>query len=714
MRRALRAVSLCVVILTAAMNGAAARGAGVEVLQAGFDGVYRTGSWTPLVIGLGDGATGAAYASVEDPDGQWVTSPPMPIEVAADGRAIVRFCVRFGRPSGRVLVHREPEPTAASSLSLPAPIPSTDTVQIVLGDLVGIDRAARLLARDDGSRPRVVVAPRDGGSGGGRPAIATTPRDLDGVDALLACGRDVLVRDPSTLAAIDAWVRRGGRLVFMAGTSAADIASAGGPAASWLPGRLSRMTPLRRSAPIEVFARCTRPMERSLLTGLEVPVFDDAGRIDGVILAHDGAKPSDLPLVVRRGHGLGTITWIGLDLDQAGFKAWPGTDTLLVELLGGLPKARGRAGETSRITLDLAGQLRRAIDRFSGIGPVPFSMIALLGGLSIASLYPLTWWLVRQAAPPVAWAILPLVSVATAGIVWQAGRQWHGAAWRESAASVIDIDALGGLARGTSWAGVWSPVNAAIDVAGAPATGLDVADADTVISWYADAGRGLGATDAPVAHPSLAAADYRCGATAASFIGVPIAASSSRLFEAEWVGRTTTPPVAADLAIEAQGTLRGTLVHHLPFPLERCVLVHAGWLYSVGRLEPGQPYDPSVGRGPRSLVSALTRRTQNKDRDVVARWDTSGTDIEQILEIAGFHAAAGGSGYTSLEPGRLGRLDLSPQLEVGRAVLVGFGPAGTDWALGSRDSDDDGVPSSGQTMWRILMRLRTGVEASQP
>lgn len=673
----------------------------------GFGGVYRTGSWTPLVIDLPDGE-GPLYASVEDPDGQWLASPPARIE-RADGRAVARFCVRFGRPSGRVLLHRTPLPTAATLITLPPPIPSTDRVLLVLGEPAGIDRAARLLTSEDGTRPRVVFAPQ-------QPLpLLEIPRDLDGADVVLACGRDLLSRDPRMLMAIDDWVRRGGRLVLAAGSSAADVAALAGPAAGWLPGPVSRMVPLRRSAPLEVFANCTRPMDRGLLAGLRVPVFENAQAIPGLIEAHDGARPSDLPLVVRRGHGLGVITWVAVDLDQAGFRSWPGSDTLLVELLGGPPRAQaGRSGETNRFTLDLAGQLRRAVDHFPGVEPVPFSLVALLGGLAIAALYPASWWLTRQAAPGVAWAALPAVSLLAGWGVWEVGRQWQRGDASESSAAVIDIDVAGSAVRGLSWAGRWSPDNRLIDAAAVPASGLSVADADVAVSWYADSGRGLGATDAVVAHPSLAAADYAYGPTAARLVGVPIAASSSRLFEAEWAGTLPAAPVTTALAVEAQGTLRGTLMHHLPFPLERCVLMHAGWLYTIGRLGPGDVFDPAAGRGPRSIASALTRRTQDKDRDVVARWETERVDIAQILEVAGFHAAAGGSGYTSLEPGRLARLDLSPQLEVGRAVLVGFGPAGTAWSFGDQQAGDAADPSSGVTMWRILMPLKTGGDAGEP
>jgi hypothetical protein len=52
--------------------------------------------------------------------------------------------------------------------------------------------------------------------------------------------------------------------------------------------------------------------------------------------------------------------------------------------------------------------------------------------------------------------------------------------------------------------------------------------------------------------------------------------------------------------------------------------------------------------------------------------------------VAGFHAAAGGLGYTTVEPGRLRRLDLSPLLAVDRAIVVGRAPPGvrgTTWEI---------------------------------
>ncbi len=749
------------IIALACLLSATADAADVPELRVGFDGVYRTGSWTPLTVefpavraaagGLPEHVPQVVHAWVEDPDGQYVRSPPAPVEVDADGRVVARLTVRFGRPSARVLVEpavadggaeaasslvdRGPEDRdrmAATRHSLPAPIPATDTVMLVLGDLPAAERVSRLLARDDGTRPRVVpIKTAAAGAGaGGAAGLGRTARDFDGADSIIFCGRAVVGCDPAVLRGIDAWVRQGGQLILAAGMTAAEIDRTGGPAAAWLPGSVAKLVPLRRGNAIETFARASRPLDKGAFAGVEVPLFKNPEAIEGSVEAFEGRGPADLPLVVRRAHGLGTVVWAGVDIDQPPFRDWSGSDSMLVEMLRGrraTPDA-GRAGETHRGSLDLAGQLRQAIDRFPGVAPIPFEVIAGLGMLYVACLYPLDWWLVsasRRAGAGglprsswLAWLSLPMVVAAVSGLAWSAGQRWKGTNWQTSAAGLVDLDVGSGLVRAASFAGVWSPVNARLDLAAGPGPSLlpiDSADASrspkSDVSWFAACGRGIGGTDAASPHPSLAATDYGYGGSADALDGIPIAASSSRLFEAETTGHVATPPVESTLAKEGQGTLRGEVTNRLSFALEDCVLAHAGWLYEVGTLRPGQTFAAGLSRGPRSLAGALTHRTLNKDRDIAVRWNVAEPDPLRILEIAGFHAAAGGSGYTSLESGRLARFDLSPLLPLDRAVLVGRGPPFVAWqcrqrvAAGAGDSAEV-PPMPGQaTLWRIVIPL---------
>jgi hypothetical protein len=175
----------------------------------GFDGVYRTGSWTPLLI---TPAT-ATRVWIEDPDGELVGYPAVEDTTGEGaGHKPCRFRVRFGRPAGRVLV--EDDRGAQAPLRLPLPLESSNEVLLVIGDLPSAERAARLLQQEDGERIRVVALPDASGLG-------PTGLDLDGADAIVVCGSAVKSAPSAALAGVDAWVRRGGRLVFLAGASAA-------------------------------------------------------------------------------------------------------------------------------------------------------------------------------------------------------------------------------------------------------------------------------------------------------------------------------------------------------------------------------------------------------------------------------------------------------------------------------------------------------------
>lgn len=689
----------CVVTLAAAATIAAEPGPAVAV---GVGGRFRAGSWTPLAVR--PATEGAVLrVAVQDPDGAFVGSPPQRMAGSTG-----RFLVRSGRPSGRLRI--EDATTGAVSLvDLPPPLPSTAEVWLLIGDLPAVARAARLMPRADGARPVVI----GGTAGGDLTAAGGTARDFDGIDVVVACGDALAGVDAEMVAGIDAWIRDGGRLVLAAGASAPALAALDGECAGWLPGPITGMVPLRGLAAIETHARASGLGERPAAADLRVPLVANRGSLAGAIDVFEGSVATDLPLVVRRAHGFGSITWVGLDLDAEPFRGWPGTDTLLVRVLGG----RAAAADDSRPQAasgppDLAGQLRLALEApgsDGGIAPVPFALITGLGLLYVASMFPLDWWFVsRSGRPWIAWLTLPVLAASFTAAAWAASARLRppaAAGAPARAAEIVDVDATDGAIRGRSWLALWRHENTAVDVSVATAG----QGAEPAVSWWADGGRGFGAIDAAVAHPTLAATDYAYGDSLASLEGVPVAAVSSRLFEAGWSG-TTSAAVTSSLVRDGQGTLRGSLAHHLPFPLAGCRLAHGGWLYDVGDLAPGERHDLAQGRGPRSLAGALARRDAVRERQANARWDRSGTDLERILEVAGFHAAAGGSGYTGLESGRLARLDLSPLLPLDRAILVGTAsapPPGwtTPWAIAAAGREATQPTVCAARLYRIVIPL---------
>jgi hypothetical protein len=669
-------------------------------ITAGCGGRWRVGSWTPLVVSASGGGLEAGQEVrvwAEDDDGQLVRSPPA-VATRVGDRIEARADVRFGRPTGRyrVDVAGAEGRLVTTEGRLVDPIISTDHVIIVCGDLPSVARAARLVDRDRGTST-VVVADA------ALHAVGASPRGFDAADAVVITGSAALRLPADVRLGLEAWVRSGGTLVLASGASADELSAMGAPAAGWLPGPFEKLVRLRRPGPIEAFARTVGLADRVPAEGLALPRF--SGPPLGVVLVAM-AEAGSGPVVTRRAHGLGIITWLGLDLDAEPLRGWPGCDTLLAAALGG----RSRGGLDQRPIEqggmpDLAGQLHAALDTVpatasaAGSGPardgraadagqarmpVPFEVIAGLGLLYVLCLYPLDWWFVsKQGRPWIAWLTLPILAAGFTAAAWGLKARWGGGGDATArSVDVLDVDADTGRVRGTSWLAVHSPANDRFDVTVAPAG--TTGDEAAAVTWWGVAGRGFGGLDAAVPHPSLAAADYCYDGSLATLHEVPVAAAASRLFEAEWTGARPLPVVTASLALTTQATLSGGVFHHLPFALENCRLLHAGWLYDVGTLRPGDRYDTATGRGPRSLASALTRRAAAKDREGGTPWNPTSTDVARIIEVAAFHGAAGGVAYTGLDAGRLGRLDLSPLLTVDRAVLVGIvadgGPA-TRWGV---------------------------------
>ena len=431
-----------------------------------------------------------------------------------------------------------------------------------------------------------------------------------------------------------------------------------------------------------------------------------------MIEASVGGTENDPPLVVRRAYGFGRITWIGIDLDTRTFASWPGTDSLVLKLLDieDSGDSAGRAGEARRGGLDLAGQLRLAVDNYLSVSVIPFELIALIGMLYVAALFPLDWWIARRSERFrwITWLTLPLIVLAFTGITWSTTRQFKSDGWQIHTAGVFDIDEATQTCRSTSFAGIWASNNGRFDLSTNPVQDTSREDSRSVVSWFAASGRNIGGPDALTPHPSLAGAPYEYGSSAARLQNISIAAASSQLFEANSTSRLPTVSIQSTLSRTGQGTLRGTITNQLHISLNDCVLMHAGWLYDIGTLRPGDTFDLEAGKGPRSLGAFLTRKRAVKDRNVSARWKSDDRDISRILEVAGMHRATGGSEYTGLQPGRLEHIDMTHLLALDRIILMGKGPSATKW-LPQKPSESGFKhfkDAGDTTLWRIVLELR--------
>jgi len=724
-------LALVPLLLFLAMPAFAKASTDDEVISAdiGLNNVTRAGHWNPVTLHLPKALVESPtrYVAVEamDPDGQWLRSPLVRPVLTNNTTWSARLLVKLGNRNTTiraVVIDQENSDSTASpqeqvikstTLQIPKPLESSQEILFLLGDLVNAKRVTRLAAREDGSRMLVISQKPETVSIPVSPTFGPAGLMFDGVDKVIICGNVIKqgISDEQLLE-LDAWIRQGGDILFTAGMSLPSALLASPVIKSWLPGTFDRLIPLRRAAALETYARANRPLARRAIETLQIPIFENSLDIQGVIEASVGIAKTDPPLVVRRAYGFGQITWIGVDLDTQTFRSWSGTDSLLLNLLDiqSSGDSNGRAGEVRRGGLDLAGQLRLAIDHFIGVSVIPFELIALISLLYVGAIYPLDWWIARRSErlPWVTWLALPLIVLGFTGITWSTSKRFKADGWQIHTAGLFDIDQATKTCRASSFAGIWASDNGHFALSVSPAKDTSKDDIRSVASWFAAAGRNIGGPDALSPHTSLAGTPYEYGPAASELQDIPIAAASSQLFEAKWFGRLATHPIQSTLSRTGQGTLRGTLTSQLQTPLQDCVLMHAGWLYDVGTLHPGKTFDLDAGRGPKSLGAVLTKKRAVKDRNVSARWKSDDRDIIRILEVAGMHRATGGSEYTGLQSGRLEHIDMTHLLVLNRIILIGKGPPATKWIPQKKaEPKDKGFKDAGNTtLWRIVLEVR--------
>ena len=697
--------------------------------EIGLNGIVRAGHWTPVTLripqSLAQPSTRYVAVEAQDPDGQWLRSPLVRPTSINDTQWAARLLVKIGGRDStiRAVVIDTTEPkadrsdlaqvVASKTVPIPQLLKSSQEVLMLLGDLENATRASRLAAREDGSRMLVVSPEPRSESLPLSPVFGPPGLTLDGIDKAIICGNAVTrgISDDRLLE-LDAWIREGGDLLLISGMSLPAALSTSPSLESWLPGKFSRLVPLRRASALETYARSSRPLARRAIEELQIPIFEDLPKLQGVIEASVGGTENDPPLVVRRAYGFGRITWIGIDLDTRTFASWPGTDSLVLKLLDieDSGDSEGRAGEARRGGLDLAGQLRLAVDNYLSVSVIPFELIALIGMLYVAALFPLDWWIARRSERFrwITWLTLPLIVLAFTGITWSTTHQFKSDGWQIHTAGVFDIDEATQTCRSTSFAGIWASNNGRFNLSANPTQDTSREDSRSVVSWFAASGRNIGGPDALTPHPSLAGAPYAYGSSAARLQNISIAAASSQLFEANSTSRLPTVSIQSTLSRTGQGTLRGTITNQLHVSLNDCVLMHAGWLYDIGTLRPGDTFDLEAGKGPRSLGAFLTKKRAVKDRNVSARWKSDDQDISRILEVAGMHRATGGSEYTGLQSGRLEHIDMTHLLALDRIILMGMGPSATKWL--PQKPSESGLKhfkdAGDTTLWRIVLELR--------
>jgi hypothetical protein len=497
----------------------------------------------------------------------------------------------------------------------------------------------------------------------------------------------------------------GGTLVLCAGSNADAALHAASPLARFLPGHFEKTEFLQATAVLEAFAKSSNPVSKPG-ENVKLPVARLSG-VQGKI----EAQHQDVPLVIRKAHGLGQVVFLATDLDRGPIRDWSDRPALVAALLN-LP-ANVRADDSADTTnygyTDLAGQLRSALDQPRDVRLVPFFVVALLVIAYILLIGPGDYFLLRRLGRGMhwTWITFPTIVVLFSVGAYVAAYWLKGDQLRVNQIDLVDIDSEG-TARGASWFSIFSPRGESFDLSMRPRVpdGPPPQPATVSIGWLGKAGEefnGMYRRGAQDSGPLLGQG-YSIAPSLAAIHEVPIQVWASKSFVQRWLGNAPKLGVDASLTVDARQQLAGRIVNRLVgdepatkngIKLSHCFLAYDSWAYVLPPLRPGEAVEIGPATRRISLSTLLSGDSLDYSENSAATpYDRSSRDMAYVLQRMMFYDAAGGRKRTGMANDYQAFTDLSGLLKTGRAILVGMPP--DDGSCRGGDLLRGPVPSAGE------------------
>ncbi len=268
------------------------------------------------------------------------------------------------------------------------------------------------------------------------------------------------------------------------------------------------------------------------------------------------AAEGRLPLVVRYGLGLGEVPLVRFALDRPLITNWRDRRLLFARLLQ-IPTTLTTTAEALPVAThfgyeDLAGQLRRSLDRFPGVFLLPFGVVVALMLVHILLIGPADYLLIKRLPNHrwVAWITLVTVVGLLSGLAyllvdWTKGRQV-----RIRQLDLVDVACGDASVRGISWVNVFSPVVLRADLTVCPRLPGELPAKEwktTGLSWWGLPGEGFGGMNSLRAELFTALEEYQAGADGRQATKLFFRPGTSKLLACRWAAVAESPPLTAQL-----------------------------------------------------------------------------------------------------------------------------------------------------------------------
>lgn len=683
-RRWLFWLASCCAMLLCGRNPIAQEPLQIQSAVAGFDGIYKAGYWTQILMKLKagpKGASGRLNLLTEDGDGVPVIFPAEQnalLDLQPGDLATVRLYAKAGpqRSTWQVQLRDGDEDRVLWSqrLNVPPPQRATRELLVTIGADPGVATGASLVKRPE--EVSLLIAPVKG-------AVDLPDRvwGYEGVERLvLIAGENSLVDDlsPQQWVVLHEWVARGGKLILSIGARGSELLEPGQPLAKFVPGKFADLQPLREVSGLAHYASTDFP--RKSLTDARRPVVVHLSDRTGRVELEQGGQATNPPLIIRQPYGLGQVIFVALELDHPALVEWKGHTRLMSRLLPlGGPDADNLAAERGHSIThlgydDLVGQLRTVLDQFTGVTVVSFTAVAVVAITLLLLIGPADYFLIRYFNLPqsITWLTFPAVCLAFAAGTWYLGLLAHGSLTRVNQIEIVDLDVSQGIVRGTLWSHVYSPtgnnLQLSLSIAG---NGTNWQQVQGVADWQGLPGEGLGGLSSPqvaldASVPYLISPPGRV----ALVDSLPLRTASSKALAGRWWGQTELTKDLPVIRLNAYGHLEGDLKNPLPVKFTDCLLASGEWLYRIESLKAGQTIKLSSLTA-LNLESRLMRREVIDSKDLSTPWNPNETDVSRIMQMLMLHDAVHGPTYTGLSHRYQPQIDLSEHIRLSRAVLMG-------------------------------------------
>jgi hypothetical protein len=422
---------------------------------AAFDGYFKYGEWLPIWVQLensGPDLQAEIQVRITGSLGSTVFAAPAPLPTGSRKRIPVYVLpnnyshaldVRLVAVDGQTLLSQEVPVEAQTNI--------TYMVGIIAPERGGLSFVSNV-SLPGMERPKSVVDV----------ALADVPERGEGwrsFDCLIFNDIDTSSLSPGQQAALESWVRQGGRLVIGGGAGAP--ATTAGLPRSLLPLSPGGEAELNALPALADFAQA----ESVRVPGPFVVATGDATGGNTLI------DQAGLSLLHERRVGAGFVDFVALDLATSPFDAWTGTTAFWEQLLGPganypdwlPPDVSPRQMKSGQMTYALSSLPSLDLPSVRGLGLVLILYILLVGPAN----YLFLRWRKRLAW---AWVSIPLLTLAFSGGAFGLGYALRGTDLILNKVAIIELQP-NGAADVTSYLGLFSPAQQAYEIE-VPGSGL--------------------------------------------------------------------------------------------------------------------------------------------------------------------------------------------------------------------------------------------------